>query len=562
MKKRPVFIKVLSLILSLTFFLFAFASCKKEDGEVPQTQTADPNLKDLTGFTIVRDYNTNYVTKDDILSFKENINKFLGIDMPVKIDVDFAEVEKEILIGKTDRAASTEALNKLKKQTDKDAYIIEITENKICILGTTEKATVRAMRVFVNDYVKLSSANNLNVSKGKTYASFYDSDKILTLSNGVEIETVVAPTTLMTAEMNKIFGYVVDASSTHYPSIIELQHQPNPEDNGKLIAHFCLRDSRYASDACFMESTNGGKTWNLLSRPVEQSTAGIADSLRPGQMAHIYELPAAVGNYPAGTIVYASGSINYSVRSEIWIWYSTDCGKTWKQTAEIAEGGCVDPVPGWHKQSGVWEPFLWYDGGYLYCFYSDDTDLNHDQKLVYKRSKYGVNWENAVDVCTFDDPSARPGMFVMTKMGNGEYFMVYEYVSKGKAPIYYKTTKDITQWDSENPGTLIATPNGKTMNSAPSCIWVPTGGDCGTLIVSASSTADELFISFDYGKTWSTFENPMPYTAKDLDSSSGKPGYSAGFWLGADQRTVYFINTTTSDKIKKCRIQFTSFRIY
>ncbi len=46
------------------------------------------------------------------------------------------------------------------------------------------------------------------------------------------------------------------------------------------------------------------------------------------------------------------------------------------------------------------------------------------------------------------------------------------------------------------------------------------------------------------------------------EEKNGKPGYSAGFWLGADQRTVYYINTTTIDTTGRCRIQFTSFKVY
>jgi hypothetical protein len=155
----------------------------------------------------------------------------------------------------------------------------------------------------------------------------------------------------------------------------------------------------------------------------------------------------------------------------------------------------------------------------------------------------------------------------MTKMGNGEYFMVYEYVNDptqtdGRTQIYYKTTKDITQWNPKETGTKLETPSDKRLDGAPSCIWVPTGGECGTLIVSTTAAESYLYISFDYGKTWSTFKNPLPYLRAGIKDTYGKPGYSAGFWLGADQRTVYYINTTNIGNTGRCRIQFTSFKIY
>ena len=69
---------------------------------------------------------------------------------------------------------------------------------------------------------------------------------------------------------------------------------------------------------------------------------------------------------------------------------------------------------------------MFYDNGYLYCFYSDDTrgpDVNGsnpgpDQILVYQRSKDGINWEAPVIVCAFKDFIDRPGMPIITKMGN------------------------------------------------------------------------------------------------------------------------------------------------
>ncbi len=76
------------------------------------------------------------------------------------------------------------------------------------------------------------------------------------------------------------------------------------------------------------------------------------------------------------------------------------------------------------------------EDGYLYCFYSDDTGStasgSHDQTIVYKRSKDGVTWSNAVEVIACTDSRWRAGMPVITKMGNGEYFLVFELVRTDK----------------------------------------------------------------------------------------------------------------------------------
>ncbi len=561
--------KIVLLTLILSFSLSCFSACKPDKPE-PGSNTPPANLLDISGYSIIRaDSFTNQHIQhinNQTANLQATIKDVIGPDLTVDIDADTNETEKEILIGKTNRAASQAALDKLTEKTSDEAYIIDITENKIAIVGTTESATLRALKVFINEYVKASpEGKGLSIDAGKTYAKKHDSSKVEFIEDDTELEIVQEATTVLATggTLPSSSGVTAKVSSVHYPSIVELKYQPNKEDNGKLIAHFCLSATGINTGACFMQSTNGGKTWSLLAMPTEQKST--ADNLIPGGMAHLYELPAKIGKYPAGTLVYASGSINYNVRTEIWVWYSTDCGKTWTQTSMVASGGSAQSVPGWGPQTGVWEPFIWYEDGYLYCFYSDDSDPAHDQKLVYKRSKDGVNWSKLYDVCTFDDPAARPGMFVMTKMGNGEYLMVYEYGGSPEvtgAPIYFKTTKDITNWNPSNPGTLIKTSSGSRPNSAPACIWTPYGGECGTLIVGSTSSESNLFVSFDYGKSWKTMRNPLPYRTRTDDEKNSRTGYSPSFVLGSDGKTIYYLNTTNIPETGKRRIQFTSFIIY
>ena len=558
--------KIVLLTLTLSFSLSCFSACKPEDEEKPQA-----NLLDISEYTVIR----KSVEADNVVAQVANmqaaINKYMGLDLVVGTDED-GETAKEILIGNTNRAASKAALDKLtsKIKEGEEAYMIDITDNKIAIVGTSENATLRAVKMFVIKYVEVSpEGKGLNIDEGKSFANKYDPSLVQILEDGVEFETVQEATTILAAggTIPSSSSATARVTSAHYPSIIELKYQPNKEDNGKLIAHFGISATGLNTGACFMQSTNGGKTWSLLATPTEQKST--ADDLKPGGMAHLYELPAQLGKYPAGTLVYASGSINYYVRTEIWVWYSTDCGKTWTQTSMVASGGSAQAVPGWASQTGVWEPFMWYEDGYLYCFYSDDSDPKHDQKLVYKRSKDGVNWSKLYDVCKFDDPAARPGMFVMTKMGNGEYFMVYEYIkAPGGSKVYYKKTKDITSWDPGDPGQVLKT-TGVHGGTAPSCIWVPAGGECGTLIATtnwSSNGKHDLFVSFDYGKTWSLSPNPLDYKlhadVPNGPESNTRLGYSPSFVVGADGRTVYYVNTTDVPGTDKRRIQFTSFIIY
>ena len=490
-------------------------------------------------------------------NLKASIKKHFGFTVSVFNDIG-DETDYEIVIGNIQCTALDAAKEKLTAAVDGEGYIIDISEYKIVIYGTSYLATQRGIKVFINEYVKTTEDGKyLDLSYGTTVTESYNSENVEYFDNGTEVEVIVEATTVFDPSLyNGEYGVEISSSSSHYPSIIVLQHQPNEEDNGKLIAHFCLGDKYVETDACIMQSCDGGNTWSILARPEEQKSPDLV----PGQMSHIYELPAQIGEYPAGTLIFSSGSIDYDIRSEIWIWYSTDCGKTWTQTSKVAEGGIT--------RLGVWEPFTFYDDGKLYCFYSDDSDPLHDQKLVFKWSEDGINWSDAIDVCTFKNAADRPGMAVLTKMGNGEYFLVYEYYGPNrKGEVFYKKTADLTDWDPEDPGKQleVGTYSGK---GAPSCLWIPGVTDKGMLIATAKEElngngAHRIFISFDYGETWTTMENPLPYTAGTdvAPGASTRIGHSPSFVVGPDGCTVYYLNATNSPESGKRRIQFACFKI-
>ena len=345
---------------------------------------------------------------------------------------------------------------------------------------------------------------------------------------------------------------VLSGNGPHFPSIIELKYQKDPSKNGILIAAMSATNQK-SSMGCIMQSTDGGKTWSFLANPRNQLANNGAWA---GNMGYIYELPAKIGDMPAGTLIYASDAVDYSWYSDVGIWKSTDCGKTWTQISIVAKGGGLE----W----GVWEPVIFYDNGYLYCFYSDDTGdgvYTPDQKIVYQRSKDGINWESPVNVCSFSDPLARPGMPVITKMGNGEYFLVYELVYPGReSVIYYKTTKNITSWNPSSLGTQIKTKEGYYLAAAPSCVWTPAGGDNGTLFATGMYQLGRvpyncIFVSLDYGKTWSVYKNPLTYTNYQTYIQGDMAGYRPIMVLGADPSIIHYINATSSSTMKHVTIK-------
>jgi hypothetical protein len=142
--------------------------------------------------------------------------------------------------------------------------------------------------------------------------------------------------------------------------------------------------------------------------------------------------------------------------------------------------------------------------------------------------------------------------------------MVYEYYGSGGGKVYYKITNDISSWNPEDPGKVLEV-GAYSGKGAPSCIWIPSGGECGTLIATAKTEVNgdgthRMFVSFDYGQSWTTVINPLPYT-DGTDGSPTRIGHSPSFAYGNDG-TVYYLNTTDTPETGRRRIQFASFIIY
>ena len=333
------------------------------------------------------------------------------------------------------------------------------------------------------------------------------------------------------------------------PSVIVLEHSGSK--NGLIIAAYSVADGGLTGGRTSLRiarSSDGGNTFVLAAKVYESLDTTIEACWNP----HLFELPTRIGDMPEGTLLLAGGSIDPGQRrkSTISVWRSFDCGESWEQYSVVAEGGGIG--------DGVWEPFLFCENGYLYCFYSDDATAKHSQSLVYKKSTDGKNWSEPYDMTAPDDYALRPGMISIAKMGNGKFFSVYEVGSDkgGGVPVYYKITDSPDSWDSKKLGKKLTAKNGQTCGSAPWCAWSPIGGECGTLVVSAKyGTGDNrLFVSYDYGETFELVENPLNYP------NENGYGYSASLFFPSDGKTLYYANTTDNGK-GKARIEFAKIRI-
>lgn len=325
-----------------------------------------------------------------------------------------------------------------------------------------------------------------------------------------------------------------------YGRILVINNIDNAKDDVLLATHCELNAglTEHPPRYPIYRSTDGGKNWKIISY-VTDTLSGASSEWNPT----LFELEKPWGKYPVGTIVLAACSIDpeHKKESHIRLYFSTDGGFKFNQGVTIASAGGLE--------NGVWEPFLvQLDDGSLVCYYSDDSDPKHSQTIVYKQSKDGKSWSDAVTVTASENFKERPGMPVVTRLSDGSYFMVYEVVDKEGIdgnPVYFKKSTDGLNWG--NPadiGTELQTKNGKkALGSAPYCGWTPVGGENGTLIVSGASmrkgeskTGTDYFLSYDNGETWKTTPHLIPYTTAD------HVGYSNSFTFSKDGKTMYAIN--------------------
>lgn len=529
------FKRILCAVL-LGAMLLSVASCG-EEAAVTTAAPADvvtPSTVecDFTQYKIVYSNSANA----DVTRYAERIKTQLrsALLMEVVAEADTAEASaKEILVGDTNRPESAEVKAKLPSD-EGHAYRIELVENKFVIVGSDDEALDTAVQAFIYDVIKEIRDTKLTVPADYCYADTFSVSTQL-LSSGVQIKTEL---------VNTIYGATPQTSMVNlsYARIIELSH--SGAYNGMLLA---TSESLDVSNYLIHRSTDFGKTWERVGSVNAQMKDMVAN-----WQPMLYELPCQVGDLKEGTILLAGCIRNSSTtKTNMVIYKSTDFGVNWDLVSVVDSAAGFSTTGGLSK--GLWEPFLMYEDGKLWCFYSDEKIAEqHSQRLVCRYSTDGINWSETQEVVALEDPNMRPGMITVTKLGDGRYLATYEIVGMHDVPIYFKITDDLTNWNPADIGKPVASKKGETLGSAPYVCWTPAGGACGTLLVTANHTAgktDEesaiILASFDYGKTWIVIENPLSFRTNVEERYS----YSPGFFVSELTGKVFFVNTVASPKV-------------
>lgn len=150
--------KLICILLAVWMLLatcLLFASCTKEDGEVKLKGSAQVDLADYSVVYAETPHKTA-TYKAAIQELTQGVAAIGGTRLAPVVDARATEQEKEILIGTTVRKESAKALERIKG----DGYIIEVSNGKIVIVGTTPVYTLKAVKYFIEKYLSNATAGS------------------------------------------------------------------------------------------------------------------------------------------------------------------------------------------------------------------------------------------------------------------------------------------------------------------------------------------------------------------------------------------------------------------
>ncbi|KAG5660165.1 hypothetical protein KAF25_003687 [Fusarium avenaceum] len=250
-------------------------------------------------------------------------------------------------------------------------------------------------------------------------------------------------------------------------------------------------------------STDGGVKWTQVGK-VQDTVNNWGLRYQPD----LYELPKAIGNFPAGTILCTGNSIPTDLsKTKIDVYASTDKGKTWKFASSIASGGEARPNNG---LTPVWEPHMMVYKDKLVCYYADQRDPKHGQKLSHQTTSDLLSWSALVNDVADSNYNNRPGMPGIQLLPNGQYIFVYETCGPPGCRIFYRLTSDPLNILAAKEIALVSN-KGTRPVSSPTVVWTSAGGANGSIIVSAGSQS-QIFVNKNLGAegSWVEFATPQP----------------------------------------------------
>ena len=140
-------------------------------------------------------------------------------------------------------------------------------------------------------------------------------------------------------------------------------------------------------------SDDYGRTWRPYS-----NVPNLDDDPDVWFHPFLYELPRPFAGLPKGALLFSGNRVGDFTSTRIEVYASLDKGLTWDYLSTVAVGG---PPVAENGNTPVWEPFLLLHRGRLICYYSDQRDPDHGQKLAHQTSTDLRAWGPVVDDVAF-----------------------------------------------------------------------------------------------------------------------------------------------------------------
>ncbi|KAK7958617.1 hypothetical protein PG988_013465 [Apiospora saccharicola] len=224
-------------------------------------------------------------------------------------------------------------------------------------------------------------------------------------------------------------------------------------EDGTILATASLSGQSGPGYFPIYESTDGGASWEHVS-DLTDTVNGWGLSAQPA----LTELTEDMGDYPAGTIL-GSGNSWSNNGTRVDLYASTD----------RARRSC--------HATGVYDH-------QLVCYYSDQRDPLHGQKLSHQTSPDLTTWGPVVNDVAYDLYEARPGMTVVAYLPEpvDQWILVHERPIGNSSshgshyPVYYVMADSPLEFGNE-VGRPIVVNNQTAPNASPYVYTNRYGGD-------------------------------------------------------------------------------------
>lgn len=385
----------------------------------------------LAGYRII--YETRIGTQ--AVKVKNAIKKITGT-APEYADSNSADpTEREILIGDTGRAESTEFISSLSPYS----YGVKIAGEKILIAAVEKTYLPKAVELFIKDYLPKAGDGTDLVKREDTVLIDEEAKRLDELEAIQKIGWDGKSTRIQTG------GY---SRMTTLP-------------DGKLACVYS--DGGYIR---FCTSNDDGKSWNepINVIRIDMTPNGQRMSLANANIAVMND-----GAYMVAFRAHTAGDGYTEFYTSIRYCISRDNGQTWSQDTIVAEN-----LHQGKEFTGFWEPHMLYIAdGRLAMYYASDciggtaewypfvSSMTYQHIIMHIYDEEKGCFGEPLIASNGEEHNSRDGMPVVCKLADGSYAMVIESSSmRGNYPfiIQIMFSEDGISW------------------SAPRNIWVPTTG--------------------------------------------------------------------------------------